>query len=194
MIEVKDEVLAGEPKYRIRDASGNILQEDATIEMTTRVVQEPTPLNKVLFDSIETDLNSLYRNIPKGLICMWSGSTIPLGWLLCDGTNGTPDLRNRFVVGSGADYSIGDVGGNDSTTLTIDNMPSHRHEFYAYSGATTGLSQTILQVDDLGYPPVRIASERVARNSTPDLLGNTGGGASFENRPPYYALAYIMKA
>lgn len=50
----------------------------------------------------------------------WSGSTedIPEGWVLCDGNNGTPDLRNRFVVGAGGDYAVGDTGGRASETLT----------------------------------------------------------------------------
>ena len=70
--------------------------------------------------------------IPPGLISMWSGTiaNIPEGWVLCDGTNNTPDLRGRFVVGysgSGDYASIGNTGGSDSRTLTTSNMPSHNH-------------------------------------------------------------------
>lgn len=62
--------------------------------------------------------------IPSGLIAIWSGSTgsIPSGWSLCDGTGGTPDLRNRFVIGAGSTYSVNDTGG--STTVTTSN---HSH-------------------------------------------------------------------
>ena len=57
----------------------------------------------------------------KGMIVMWSGSTsnIPAGWALCDGKNGTPDLRGRFVIGAGGDYSPGNTGGG--------SIPSHSH-------------------------------------------------------------------
>lgn len=59
MIDVKDEILEEEPKYRIRDKDGNILFDDLTIEITTKVIQEPTPLNKALFDSIKNDIDNL---------------------------------------------------------------------------------------------------------------------------------------
>ena len=80
---------------------------------------------------------SLSNILPKGLISMWYGSlaTIPSGWSLCDGSNGTPDLRERFVVGAGGNnptvdgtaYSVGDSGGANSVTLTINEMPAHNH-------------------------------------------------------------------
>ena len=65
----------------------------------------------------------------SGMIMMWSGSigSIPVGWYLCDGTNGTPNLTDRFVVGAGASYSVGGTGGANSVTLTTNNMPSHTH-------------------------------------------------------------------
>ena len=84
-------------------------------------------------------------HIPKGLISMWSGSieAIPTGWALCNGENGTPDLRDRFIVGAGGDYSVGDIGGEASHTLTIDEMPSHNHygstksNTHSHSGSTS---------------------------------------------------------
>lgn len=56
--------------------------------------------------------------IPSGAIIMWSGATnaIPAGYVLCDGTNSTPDLRNRFVIGAGNSYAVGATGGGTSTT------------------------------------------------------------------------------
>ncbi len=71
--------------------------------------------------------------VPKGVINMWSGSLsdIPYGWALCDGTNGTPDLRGRFIVGynpNDTDYNaIGKTGGAKLVTLTTSQMPSHSH-------------------------------------------------------------------
>ncbi len=106
--------------------------------------------------------------IPSGFIGMWSGSAdaIPSGWLLCDGTNGTPDLRGRFVLGASASantanapggaYGVGTVGGNSVQTigttaaglhnhsgadlghsLTVDELPPHTHSVAALDGTRT---------------------------------------------------------
>lgn len=60
--------------------------------------------------------------VPTGAIMMWSGasSAIPTGWVLCDGTNSTPDLRNRFVIGAGDTYAVGATGGSSATTSVGD--------------------------------------------------------------------------
>ena len=67
--------------------------------------------------------------LPTGVICMWSGAaaSIPAGWYLCDGTNGTPDLRDRFIVGAGNSYSVGASGGSATQTLAVANLPAHNH-------------------------------------------------------------------
>ena len=69
-------------------------------------------------DNLKID-TLLKKLVPTGCIMFWSGSTedIPEGWVLCDGNNGTPDLRNRFVVGAGGDYAVGDTGGTASESL-----------------------------------------------------------------------------
>ena len=59
MIDVKDEILNGDPKYRIRDKEGNIIFDNLTIEQITPIIQEGTPLNKVLFDKIGTNLSEI---------------------------------------------------------------------------------------------------------------------------------------
>lgn len=63
----------------------------------------------------------------KGIIVMWSGSTsdIPNGWVLCDGAGSTPDLRDRFIVGAGNSYSVGNTGGSNGVTLTESQIPSY---------------------------------------------------------------------
>ena len=73
----------------------------------------------------------------QGMIIIWSGNTgdIPTGFKLCDGTFGTPNLTDRFVVGAGAAYSPGSAGGNNSQTLSVDQIPSHDHSLSA-SGQT----------------------------------------------------------
>ena len=67
---------------------------------------------------------SLSTAIPVGVITLWYGATntIPSGWRLCDGGGGTPDLRDRFVIGSGNTYGVGSTGGSKDATLV-----SHSH-------------------------------------------------------------------
>lgn len=80
-----------------------------------------------------------FRAIPVGGIIMWSGleSEIPKGWFLCDGSNGTPNLRNKFIIGSGSQHPVHTVGGVSSVSLSVANLPNHAH------GASTSLTGTI---------------------------------------------------
>ena len=122
-------------------------------------------------------LNIVGSGVPTGGIIMWSGASVPGGWSLCDGTNSTPDLRDRFIVSSGSAYSIGNTGGANSVTLTVDQIPAHTHAITAKND---------------GSPSGTYSSPRSAYAAEIDS-GSTGGGQSHENRPPYYALAFIMK-
>ena len=163
--------------------------------------------------------------IPSGFIGLWSGAAnnIPSGWYLCDGNNGTPNLKGRFVVGydnNDSDYDVNDTGGNKNITLSTSNLPSHTHsdgtlsavnvsltgditkisECYNVAGAATG----VFSKKGTGNSPVTGSSSNSPTagvdfdaSHSHDVSGNTGStgsGNSFDNRPPYYALAYIMKA
>lgn len=77
-----------------------------------------------LFDSYTKAQADAVLGIPAGAIIFWSGSilSIPEGWALCDGTNGTPDLQDRFVVGAGSTYAVDDVGGSADAVVV-----SHTH-------------------------------------------------------------------
>jgi microcystin-dependent protein len=140
---------------------------------------------------------------PTGGIIMWSGSiaSIPAGWLLCDGTNGTPDLRSRFVVGAGSTYNPGDTGGADSVTLTTAQIPSHTHTATVSDpGHAHGYDRD--SFDTLGGGSF---TRRSGTGADPNITTTattgitvtnaaTGGGGSHENRPPFFALAFLMKA
>jgi microcystin-dependent protein len=67
--------------------------------------------------------------IPPNLICEWGGSqaTIPTGWVICDGRNGTPNLEGQFVVGAGGAYAVGATGGSATSALVTANLPAHNH-------------------------------------------------------------------
>ena len=151
----------------------------------------------------------------SGMIILWSGSTgnIPTGFVLCNGSNGTPNLTDRFVVGAGSAYGVGATGGTSSVTLSTSNLPSHNHSFSAttsnvnlshnhgYQSANhpTGSGP---EQNQSGGPEDRTTFN--VNKTTGNALGNhnhtvsgttgsTGSGSGHENRPPYYALCYIMK-
>jgi hypothetical protein len=141
----------------------------------------------------------------SGMIMLWSGSTgsIPSGWVLCNGSNSTPDLRNRFVVGAGDTYSVDATGGSADATLVSHTHtatssvtdPSHAHlsaqgtEFpnYAVSGTANGPSG-LRSGDPHGKTEAVTTGISVSTS-----ISTAGSSATNANLPPYYALAYIMK-
>ena len=124
----------------------------------------------------------------SGMIILWSGAAnaIPTGFVLCDGNNSTPNLSGKFVVGysaSNGDYDVNDTGGAENVTLTVNQIPSHKH--------TTSVDNTNL-FPSSGQTSIGFGGAG-SYPATTFSMNNTGGGQSHENRPPYYALCYIMK-
>jgi len=137
---------------------------------------------------------SSFNLLPTGVIAAWNGTSIPNGWLLCDGTNGTPDLRNRFIIGTtnatDAKYAIGATGGNSSVTLSIANMPPHTHS-YSLANKT---NDALTNVTGAGKDRSNFVNGTNNAN-TGSAGGNiTGKVDPFSIMPPYYALIYIMKS
>ena len=132
-------------------------------------------------------------SFPTGGIIMWSGSvaTIPSGWYLCDGANGTPDLRNRFIVGAGSTYSPAATGGSaDAVTVShthtiTDPTHSHLETYFDANGGGYGL---------IGGPNNYNATKQTGSSSTGISVNTAGVSGTNANLPPYYALAFIMKA
>lgn len=122
------------------------------------------------------------RLAPAGIIVMWSGSVanVPAGWALCNGANGTPDLRNRFIIGAGDDYAPGDTGGATEHQHSIEVQP-----------AATGLAinTTTATVNADGDPPNALTS---ATLTDPTHVHTATSGLA-SSLPPYFALAFIMK-
>jgi hypothetical protein len=146
--------------------------------------------------------------IPTGVILMWSGSiaSIPSGWLICDGANGTPDLRNRFIVGAGSTYAVAATGGSAdaivvshthsaSSTSTVTD-PGHNHgtgiggSFAVFTGSG-GSGFTGGGAQFTGTTGTATTGITVSTTTTNTSAGSSGTNA---NLPPYYALAYIMKS
>ena len=208
--------------------------------------------------------------IPTGAILLWSGSTgsIPSGFVICDGTNSTPDLRDRFIVGAGSTYAVDATGGANTVALSEAELAAHTHSVsgttasdgdhthnvsgntsntgaHTHSGSTsntgahTHASRTLANPDPdsnnqypAGIPNSNTNSPNYNVNNTNSTVtagdhshnfntnsdgnhshtlsgtadtagahthtfsttsGSTGSATAHENRPPYYALAYIMK-
>ena len=137
-----------------------------------------------------------------GMIILWYGDTsnVPTGFVLCDGNNSTPDLRDRFVIGAGNNFSAGNTGGNNSLTLTEANLPSHRH--FVVSNDLGGQNRTNSNVSANnqvrkgtsasnlfeGYNLASTGSDAVSGRSSA-----VGSGTPIDNKPAYHALCYIMK-
>ena len=149
--------------------------------------------------------------VPKGTIIMWHGdsASIPKGWTICNGTNGTPDLRDRFIVGAGKKYTANTTGGEEKVTLKIKEIPKHNH---GVSGSTSNdltssngnHSHTYKEFTGWAEAGGKYWKDLMRRNSSTSrttsnagshshTLYPRGGGQSHENRPPYYALFFLIK-
>ena len=129
-------------------------------------------------------LTGLSAGVATGIIAIWSGAIvdIPSGWVICDGNNLTPDLRDKFVIGAGSGQAVNATGGSTSTsgaTLSIAQLAAHTHTYAnnpARSEGGDNASQSALQ--------------------STATTGSTGSGAAHTHTgtlPPFFALAYIMK-
>jgi microcystin-dependent protein len=225
-----------------------LVKGTATLQQSLQVsgnttLQNPTTINNTLTvtDNIDagsntiaagtvnattisaTTINATNGNgvIPIGGIIMWSGTSVPSGWALCNGgtSNGytTPDLRGRFIVGYGANgtglpnsvwdgytnpgnfsqkgTNIGQIGGEMRHTLSVSEMPAHNHTALYTQGVRHG-------DDGDDYAPISgfvkgnvLNIRKLNNNSTGDggETNDKGGSAAHENRPPYYVLAFIMR-
>jgi len=130
--------------------------------------------------------------IPSGCIVIWSGSSasIPSGWYLCNGSNGTPDLRNRFVVGATSTYAVGATGGSAdaivvSHTHSVSD-PGHNH--------TVGIQTKTLDQNAGSASLAGAGTTATSTASTGISISSTGSSGTNANLPPYYALCYIQKA
>jgi microcystin-dependent protein len=222
-------------------ATDGVKEGDDHIRLVKKVLKDTFPNLDAAVTKTATQLNYEPREMPIGGIIMWSGviGSLPTNYVLCNGqtvarSDGagnitTPDLRNRFIVGAGDTYSIGNTGGANEVTLTTAQIPAHTHSITA-SGSTGAAGAHNHSVYDPGHShSVALAASDRTGAGTGAILGpavttiypgttaagtgislygvgdhthslsisvsaaNTGGGTSHENRPPYFALAYIMR-
>lgn len=180
--------------------------------------------------TLMSELNEAQRHhVPTGAIMMWGGTfdNIPNGWALCDGQNGTPDLRARFIVGAGQSvvmdnsigyqYGIGSTGGHNKIQLAESEMPKHNHDAGKSNSdktVSTGDEHTTIPkfggngggsstIPDTTCFEIAGGNGSNGNDITATNLFNKhhhsldlkarGGNDYHENRPLYYALAFIMK-
>ena len=159
------------------------------------------------------DISGTTGGFLTGMIMMWGGTTAPTGWQLCNGdpastsalqtllgeTN-VPDLRDRFVIGAGNSYARHAKGGESTVELQTTHLPSHRHFAFRsgnHGSARTGSNLSANRTAASGSGASNLYEGYNITHSTNDAdvgrTSPTGSGSAHENKPPYYALTYIIK-
>ena len=132
--------------------------------------------------NIKTNITALQDAMPVGSIIMYNGKAeeIPSGWAICDGTNGTPNLLDRFILAS---TYAGGTGGQSQITLSVSQLPPHRHRLKKcwYGKSDNADDRQVVRWDDSVSTNDQILTEE------------TGFGLPINIIPPYYRLIYIMK-
>jgi microcystin-dependent protein len=179
-------------KFILKDAGGNTIQSYDNLYGIIGV--QPT----------------VGATIPAGLIALWSGSigSIPSGWYLCDGSNGTPNLTDRFVIGAGSTYAVNGTGGATSVTLVTANMPAHTHTATSTvtdpshsHGSTIGSgfisnggAEQLAGGNNLNFGRPTATATASTGITVATTNASVGSGSSFSIIPTYYALAFIQKS
>ena len=192
--------------------------------MAYKLPNEALADNTIEIDKLGTSVaNAL---IPVKGIIMWSGTIVEAealaNWAICDGQNGTPDLRDKFVLGvgstlNGSTATKGELGGTNSYTLALNQMPQHKHDVsdsgHTHTITDPGHAHTWVRQDvqiNAGYRPwpannndcsqstVNTSNESTGITGTQNGNANIseslkGGTTAIENRPSYFALCYLMR-
>jgi len=184
----------GKISKEIMTTNGTLTIPANTIKMSGNLIVD----GEITFTSKNTKTMNIF---PQFMVIAWANTIIPKGWAMCDGNmytldvNGdavitpggiqSPDLRGRFILGSGdgaylTARKINDVGGEENHTLIISEIPSHSH-------AVTNVNSVGGAWGTLGY------DGGGWMNNVPTSSGYTGGNSAHNNMPPFYSLMYIMK-
>jgi microcystin-dependent protein len=167
--------------------SGNVSNiTGANLTLANSSIQNSTATTRNAQDSSTAIATTAFVHsvIPIGVILMWGGSvgTIPAGWQLCNGSNGTPDLRDRFIVGAGTTYTPGNTGGSNSVTLDSTQLPIHAHGLTGtFTSTAAGQHSHTATVTDPGHTHSvnagGTASNQLVNGGTVNLAGSSTGSA-----------------
>ena len=203
---------AGEAQFNAGITSPGTVTSSGTLAVTGNLTLDGASgtSGQVLTSAGSGSTPTWANAVPSGAILMWSGNegAIPSGYVMCDGNNSTPDLRDRFIVGSGGSgssagtYGPGNTGGSADATLVSHTHtatssvsdPGHFHlspqgvEFpqYGESGSVNGPNGQ--RTDGQGNTETKTTGITVSTS-----LSTEGSSATNANLPPYYALIFIMK-
>ncbi|QCG92093.1 phage tail protein [Azospirillum sp. TSH100] len=124
-------------------------------------------------------------NLPKNSVIMWYGSAdeVPDGWAICDGKNLTPDMRERFPIGVGANYIPQKTGGSSTIVIKPQNLPPHTHSY----------SQFTQKRDNWKSGGDASPGDGTGGNIEGQTDNGPGTGQPIETLPPYFAIYFIMK-
>lgn len=204
-IKVKEQVVTGIGLY-----TDQLFLKKASYIDTYTLEPNDKSQNFASTEWVQKYINNLF---PSGSIIMFNGqsSTIPQGWAICDGKNGTPNLIGKFIKASD---SSGKTGGNSRIELSVDNLPKHSHSIPELQGTaisagehthtTSALQATtkVAQGDEISVMSAVTTVEGTTSSNgshthgvtiESSSTGYTGTGTPLEWEPPYYSLIYIMK-
>ena len=191
------------------------IYKDGTI-VEADIANNAVTTGKINANAVTTEkINFQNALVPIGGIIMWSGSigTIPTGWALCNGSNGTPNLQDRFIVGAGSGYAVAATGGSANSTLVSHSHtattsatstvsdPGHTHTIRQGSRDDTAPTSRVGASPDAGFGNNAQSTDVILSNitgitvstSAATSISTEGASATGANLPPYYALAFIMR-
>jgi len=217
-LEASDELVMAYTESNSGDSSiVPITSEDLKLklygELTTtgNVVSSNLTTGNIVAETVTTTVLTMAGGdnpfVPSGVIVMWSGTiaTVPSGWYLCDGQNGTPNLLDRFIVGAGNVYNMNDTGGSSDAIVVSHTHTGSTASGGAHSHSWSGSRQQagtddnnnqyqFSKGDNGGSDTVTIGTSTHSGHVHTMSLDSTGVSGTNANLPPYFALAYIMKS
>lgn len=169
-------------KANVVDSFAAVGEKGGTLPETQNSDSLPAAIRSISGEELATYI----VKAPVGAILWWSGpaDTIPPGWHICDGEAGTLDLRDQFILAAGPNHPAGETGGSEEVTLTVEQMPTHKHAIDRKNNGVIGAKSTFILNSDGDTGGTAISASGVY---------SSGGDEPHPNMPPYKSLYAIQK-